>query len=179
MKKLLIIISIPFIFSCNASRDDQSKAIEKLLTTANESLAHSKPDSVAISSAIVSVEKFVKDFPKDTLSPAYLFELSLIYQKQQKMDETIAALERVEKEYPESKQAAKSLFLEGFLYANVLNQLDKAKEKYQLYLDKYSAVDAKMTSDVQMELQNLGRSPEEILKQIQEKNAVDTAQAKV
>ena len=32
---------------------------------------------------------------------------------------------------PEARPAAKSLFLEGFLYANVLNDQNKAKEKYQ------------------------------------------------
>ena len=124
-----------------------------------------------------SIENFVKKFPDDTLAPKYLFEKALLQEKQKKYSEVLSTLDGIYSQYPESKSASKAIFLEGFLYANVLNQLDKAKEKYQLYLDKYSQVDAKMTNDVKMELQNLGKSPDEILKEIQEKAKLDSAQA--
>ena len=74
--------------------------------------------------------------------------LALVYEKQEQYDSTIKTLDRIYAYYPHSKQASKALFLEGFLYANVLHQLDKAKEKYELYLKDYSAVDSKITNDV-------------------------------
>ena len=47
-------------------------------------------------------------------------------------------------------------------------------QKYELYLDKFSNVDQKMTNDVQLELQNLGKSPDELLEEIRAK--ADTTQ---
>ncbi|MCY7411154.1 MAG: tetratricopeptide repeat protein [Chitinophagales bacterium] len=178
MKNILLLFCMAALFSCTSSSSKLAKQIDRQLKITNENIAHGKPDSLVIDSVTIAIEKFVKENPKDTLSPAYLFELSLLYQKQQQMDKTIVTLDRVAKEYPDSKQAVKAVFLEGFLYANVLNQLDKAKEKYQLYLDKYSAVDAKMTSDVKSELENLGKSPEQILQELQEKAKSDTASAR-
>jgi len=104
----------------------------------------------------------------DTQSPDELYEQALLYEKQQKYSEAISTLDKIYSGYPASKQASKAVFLEGFIYANVLNQLDKAKEKYELYLAKYSSVDAKMTEDVKRELRNMDKSSNEILKGIQE-----------
>ncbi|MFI5135718.1 MAG: tol-pal system YbgF family protein [Chitinophagales bacterium] len=163
--------------ACTSSHDNLKKETDDLLRKANQSFFQSKPQNSLVDSAYTSVENFVKKFPDDTLAPDYLFEEALLQEKQKKYSQVIITLDRIYSTYPQSKQASKSLFLEGFLYANVLNELDKAKEKYQIYLDKYSSVDPKMTNDVQMELQNLGKSPDEILKEIQEKAASDSVKA--
>ena len=128
-------------------------------------------------SAYTSVENFVTRFPNDSVSPAYLFEKALLYEKQSKFPQTMLTLERIYSKYPSSKQASKAIFLEGFLYANVLRQYDKAKEKYNLYLEKYSSVDPKMTNDVKTELENLGKTPDQILEELEKKGRFDTVQA--
>ena len=175
MKLKPVLLSIVIFASCTSSHDQLKKQIDSALTAANKSLVEAKADTMNIGVATRSINEFVAKFPKDTLSPSYLFELALLNEKQQKYPEAITTLDKIYSGYPDSKQASKAIFLEGFLYANVLNQLEKAKEKYQLYLYKYSAVDPKMTNDVKMELQNLGKSPEEILKEIQEKAKADSS----
>ncbi len=154
-------------------KNDAADALKK----ADQSLLSNKPDSALINQAREAVRSFIQRFPDDTLSPAYLFQLALVYEKQRQYDSTMNTLDRIYSRYPHSRQASKAVFLEGFLYANVLNDFEKAKKMYQLYLDNYSALDAKMTNDVKMELQNLGKSPEEILKEIQEKVVKDSTQA--
>lgn len=176
MKKLFFGFMAISIMSCNfhdKRKNDAADALKK----ADESFATSHTDSSVVMKAREAVQVFIQRFPEDTLSPAYLFQLALIYEKQRQYDSTMKTLDKVYSDYPHSKQASKAVFLEGFLYANVLNDLEKAKKMYQFYLDNYSALDDKMTNDVKMELQNLGKSPEEILKEIQEKAAKDSVQA--
>jgi len=161
---------------CN-SHDKQKNNAAEALKKADQSLATPHPDSSSVKHAEEAVASFVKNFPEDSLSPGFLFQLALVFEKQRQYDSTIKTLDKIYSQYPRSKQASKAVFLEGFLYANVLNQLDSAKKMYQKYLDNYSEVDEKMTNDVKMELQNLGKSPEEILKEIQEKSVKDSTQA--
>lgn len=175
MKKLIFGLVAISVMSCNF-HDARKKDATEALSEANQALSSGHPDSSAVKEALVAVESFVKRFPEDSLSPSFLFELALVYEKQRQYDSALKTLDRVYSYYPRSKQAGKALFLEGFLY-NELHQLDKAKEKYELYLKEYSANDAKMTNDAQMELQNLGKSPEEILNEIQEKAKQDSIQA--
>ena len=177
MKKNIFVVLLWCLAGCTSTHDKLKEQIGAALTAANQSVVLNKPDSVNIELATTTINDFVAQFPNDSLAPGFLFELALLYEKEAKYAEAIAVLEKISSKYPDSKQASKAVFLQGFLYANVLNQLDKAKVQYQFYLEKYSNVDAKITSDVQMELQNLGKTPEEILNEIQQKARQDTTQA--
>lgn len=65
------------------------------------------------------------------------------------------------KEYPNSKDAPKALFLSGFILANNLNKLEEAKLAYQEFLKKFP--DNEFAVSTKTELENLGKSPDEIL----------------
>lgn len=176
MSKIILAFVTMVLMSCNFHDQRKNDATEAL-TKANQSLMANHSDTLAVKDAQEAVRAFINRFPEDTISPFLLFELALVYEKQRQYDSTIKTLDKIYSFYPHSKQAGKAVFLEGFLYANVLNKLDKAKEMYQLYLEKYSSSDSKMTNDVKMEIQNLGKSPDQILKEIQEKARMDSAQA--
>ncbi len=49
----------------------------------------------------------------------------------------------------------------GFILANDLQDFDAAKETYELYIEKYP--DGQLADDAKIELENLGKTPEEIL----------------
>lgn len=65
------------------------------------------------------------------------------------------------KEFPNSKDAPKALFLSGYILANHLNKLDEAKLAYQEFLNKFPSNE--FASSVKIELDNLGKTPDEIL----------------
>ncbi len=67
---------------------------------------------------------------------------------------------------PQHKRASTALFMTGFIYANDLNQLDKAKETYETFLQKYP--NDELAESAKMELANLGKSPEELIKQFEQ-----------
>ena len=177
MKVIYGLFVIAMIAGCTTTSQKPAKEIEASLAAANANVLKGVKDSALITRTIESIDQFAVKFPQDSLTPKFLFESALLLQKEGRYDESVQRLEKIYTDYSQSPQANKALFLEGFLYANVTNQLDKAREKYELYLSKYASVDSKMTNDVQMELHNLGKTPEEILEEIQKKQAQDTTQA--
>jgi len=174
MKKWFLGMLIIGVTSCTSSHDEMKKDVSVSLAKANQTFFTNHPDTVLVNQAGTNIGLFVKKYPQDSLTPIFLFELALLLEKQQNYEKALKTLQDIYTSYPASMAASKAVFFEGFLYANVLRQLDKAKKTYQYYLDNYSAVDSKVTHDVQLELQNLGKSPEEILKGFEEKAKVDT-----
>ncbi|MEO6166673.1 MAG: tetratricopeptide repeat protein [Chitinophagales bacterium] len=169
MRYLSFCLLLTLLFSCTSQKEKTDQEIKSSLELANKSFNENKLDTGAVKNAESAIGTFLQQYPQDSLASEYLFELGMLYQKQRKFDQAVNAFDKVYREYPDSKHARNAVFLQGFLYANVLNNLDKAKEMYQLYLDKYSAADEKMTNDVQMELKNLGKTPDELLREIQAK----------
>ena len=116
-----------------------------------------------------NIDAFIKEYPTDSLASHYLFELSRVHQSRGDYKKALATLEQLEQKYPDAKETGMSVFMQGFIYANSLNELEKAKQKYKLYLQKFSAQNEKMTHDVKLELANLGKSADEIFNSIQQK----------
>ena len=160
MKKSLILILISlFIISCSKTSDqeyfDQAK---KLL------------DERKTTEAITSLETLINEYPESKITPQALVQLAQIYQNQ--MDKTIKPAESFKKaekyfmqvyeKYPDSEEAPKSLFMSGFILANDLMKYDEATSSYNLFLEKYPS--HPLAVSAKEELDNMGLSPEEILK---------------
>jgi len=67
--------------------------------------------------------------------------------------------------YPKYERTPESLFLSAFIEANDLKNYNKATSIYKLFLEKYP--DHELTPSVKAELDNMGLSPDEILKKPQ------------
>ena len=169
MRYLSFCLLLVTLVSCTSQKERDVIEIKTNLDLVDQGFNDNKLDTAASRKAETEIKAFVAAYPEDSLSAGYLFKLGMLYQKQRNFKEAIDAFDKVYTDYPTTGYSRNAVFLQGFLYANELNNLDKAKEKYELYLEKYSGIDPKMTSDVQMELQNLGKSPDEILKEIQAK----------
>jgi TolA-binding protein len=160
MKKYLLLVLLPLIvISCSKTSDqeyfDQAK---KLL------------DEKKTTEAVASLEALVNEYPESEIAPAALVQLAQIYQNQ--MDKTIKPAESFKKaekyfmqvyeKYPDSEEAPKSLFMSGFILANDLMKFDEATSSYNLFLEKYPS--HPLAVSAKEELDNMGLSPEEILK---------------
>ena len=110
--------------------------------------------------------KFVDTYPEEEKSAEYLFKAADISINVFHSKNTVKLFDRVIKEYPHYEKAPQALFLKAFTYENYLNEMDKAKENYILFLSKYP--DHSFANDAQVSLNNLGKSPEEIIKAFNE-----------
>lgn len=71
------------------------------------------------------------------------------------------------KNFPDNKKGKHYLFMAAFLSSEKLKDLEQARKLYTEFINKYP--DDELTSSAKYELDNLGKSPDEILKNIETK----------
>jgi outer membrane assembly lipoprotein YfiO len=118
-------------------------------------------------SASESYEEVLDRYKTSPYAESSLSRLAFLYNNDIK-DKT-KALEAYKKFYqmfPASDQAPTMLFLSAFIYNNEFNNepamLDSARRFYQLFLEKYP--DHELASSAKFELENLGKSPDELIR---------------
>ena len=160
MKKYLLVVLVPLlIISCSKTSDQEYFDQAKILLDENK-----------ITEAVTSLETLVNEYPESKIAPAALVQLAQVYQNQ--LDKNIKRTESFEKaekyfmqvyeKYSDSEEAPKALFMSGFIFANDLMKYDEATSRYNLFLEKYPSHPLAMSA--KEELDNMGLTPEEILK---------------
>jgi TolA-binding protein len=66
----------------------------------------------------------------------------------------------MEKKYPDSEKTPNAIFMIGYIYANELQDNDKAREAYEYFIENYP--DNVLVQSARWEIENLGKSLEEI-----------------
>lgn len=129
----------------------------------------------AYSEALVNLEKIVLEFPKTAEAGTAFLEMAKLYQGRtiKNISERDSYLKAVEyyqvvyNNYPDLKNsdgedvAPGALFMCGFLQANEINDLEAAEKTYKQFIEKFP--DHELASSAEIELENLGLTPEEIL----------------
>lgn len=114
--------------------------------------------------------KVVNEFPELPEAGKCAMEAGKLYQsllvpnilKEESLKNAVSLYQKVVAKFSSSPDAEPAMFMIGFIQANELKQIDSAKTTYQNFLQKYP--NSKLVASVKMELDNLGASPEEILK---------------
>jgi len=116
----------------------------------------------AFADAIGTYTELIEEYPSSDHAEAALFKLAAIYNNHtrefRKAAETFG---RYIGQYPSGENAAVCQFMIGYIYNNELGMLDSAKVAYERFLSEYP--DHEMAPSAQFELENLGRSPEELV----------------
>lgn len=120
-------------------------------------------------------EKLLTQFPNSSYSEDCYFALAGIYQmekipnlkKEDSMSKAVEYFQKYYAKFPNKERTPKVLFMIGFIRANELKDYDSARIAYNEFLQKYSGHE--LASSVKLELENLGKTPEQIL---QKNNAV-------
>lgn len=116
--------------------------------------------------AIAKFEELVEEYPDSPLAPEALYEIGVLQSSIEELSaKAIPTLESMIATYPSSPVVHKAVFVLGYLYNNRFGNLEKAKLYYERYLRQFP--DSIYAKDARMELQNLGKTPEEILQQAQ------------
>ena len=152
-----LFISILFTFCSSKTDEENYDNAVKLLT-------EQKYDE-----AVVIFEEIVEQNKNSEFAPKALFETAKVYQGQviknlsgkESLLKSVAVYKKIFNEYPQSKEAENSLFMSGFILANELHDLDAAKETYELFIETFP--EGSLADDAVIELENLGKTPEEIL----------------
>lgn len=106
----------------------------------------------------------------DSLSPEYLFKAAQLSQTLNKIEMSEKYLKKIIQDYPKSKliPAVKFLLAEYYADVNLLNQPQKAKELFNNIIKEYPHT--VWAQNAAAALQWIGKSDEELLKELKQKN---------
>jgi len=152
---LLIVV---VFFACNTNKDRD---------TFNE--AEKKFNDKKYTEALVAYKIVIKEFSSSDYARQSLMKVGSMYQmflvpnvnEEESNKKAVEYYRELYKNFPKSEDAPKALFMSGFILANNLNKLEEAKLTYQTFLEKYQTNE--LALQIKMELDNLGKTPEEIL----------------
>lgn len=107
--------------------------------------------------------------PDDPSAPSYLFKAAELSMNLDRPGQALELYNKIIYTYPDYEKAPECLFLLAFIYENTMQNFGKAKELYEMFLVKYPEHD--FADDARFSLQYLGKSPEELMKEFEEKNS--------
>lgn len=168
-KVLILVLLVTLVFSCKSS---QKKLAEEILSDESKlfnDLSKSLEKDVA-NNLLKKYVLYADTYKDDTLSPVYLYKAGDLANGLRHPEEAIALYERLRVSYPDNKKAPTSLFMQGFIYETVLQNKDKAKQKYQEFIQKYPSNKLVADANASLDQLNANLSDEDLIKMFEEKN---------
>lgn len=171
-KTFLLLLTIGFfIAGCDGPQKKETAEtinLEESINLQEDKVFNSNNNRLVKKDAKILVtlyEQYANEKPDDSLSPEYLFRASDISMNLQMPMQTIQLFNRILTEYPDFEKATVVLFLKAFVYEDQLRDYDNAKKYYELFLTKYP--ESEFADDAKVSLKNLGKSPEELIKEFE------------
>lgn len=177
MKHLsLIVLVVVFLFSCTNQREADLGKIQKTEKETFDSLT-GEINKVKAEELAVLYLAFAKEYQSDTLGASMYFKAAEIFMTLNKGKEAIDALDNLVKNYPTDELVANALHFKGFIFEEKLGDLDKAREAYLKVIELFPNTD--LSANAQASIDNLGKSPEEVIKMFEEKQRIEDSLSKI
>ena len=167
MKRIFVLLSLALmLLSCG-----EKMSVEKINELESKVFAK---DAVLSSENVIQLVDayllFAKQNPNDQQTPEFLFKaldvaVGVNAEGPQKAIDIANVL--IEK-YPDFEMTPMAMFIKGFVYENMIGDLQSAETVYRQFIDKYP--DNPMVEDVKATLENLGLTPEELIRKFEEAN---------
>jgi outer membrane protein assembly factor BamD (BamD/ComL family) len=167
---LIVLASASLLFNA-ACTDPRTKARKAITGMEDEMFADTTGliDQVKADELIRAYIDFADTCPDDTAAATYLFKAGELMMNMSNPAGAIGLFERVTNDYPGFAKADVAFFLQAFVYENNLGNMSKAAELYRAFLGKFPASD--FADDAEVCLQNLGKSPEELIREFEQREA--------
>ena len=163
----LIFGSIVLFFSCNQKPklDVDKQILEKEAILFDGSMQF---NAVAAEELVKLYLIRVDSMPKDTLTADYLYKAADVSINLTNHSRTLILLNRFQNEFPKHEKVAMCLFLKGFVYENQMNDTAQARKVYEEFIYRFPQND--FVEDARIAVRNLGKSPEELIREFEGKN---------
>ncbi len=171
---LLFPLLLLTMISCGPSRTKEINRINAAETRIFSPKATSI-DKEAADSLLVLYSAFIKDFPADSMTKKYIFKAGSLNMNSGNGKAAIEMFDLYRSSYPNDPRSAICLFFTAYIYENMMKNLDKAQELYILFIEKYPHND--FADDAQNALNNLGKTPEQMVKEFEQRKQADSARA--
>jgi outer membrane protein assembly factor BamD (BamD/ComL family) len=158
-KNLLLIFLISLLtLACNTHKD------KDLFDSAEKNyIAKNYPQ------ALIEYQQIINEYSSSDYAEKSLLKVGSMYQMflvpkmsaEESNQKAVEYYRRLFRDFPKSAEAPKVIFMAGFLLANDLKKYDEANLAYKTFLQKFP--NDPLAPQVKIELENMGKSPEEIL----------------
>ena len=113
---------------------------------------------------------FAEQNPDDVQSPDYLFRALdiAVGVNTEGPDKAIKIADVLIEKYPDFEMTPMAMYLKGFVYENIVGDLQNAEKTYRQFIEKYP--ESPMVEDVKATVENMGLSPEELIRKFESKN---------
>jgi len=152
MKVILIVIPIIAVLFAGCAKMTEDELWQK----AELAKAAHNADS-----AIVLCQTLLSNYPEGKNAPAALFLIAESYNAKSDFHTAVNYYAAFAKKYPDLNATPLAMFFVGFIYNNNLQMPDSAKIAYQNFIAKFPTHD--LAKSAQFELDNLGKTPDEII----------------
>lgn len=167
MKKVLLSIFVVLIMlSCG-----EKVSVKEVKKLESKVLAEgAKPTKEEVIQLVDAYILFAEQNPDDSQSPDYLFRALDIAVgvnaegPQKALDIADVLIEK----YPDFEMTPMAMYLKGFVYENMIGDLQNAEMTYRQFIEKYP--ESPMVEDVKATLENLGLTPEELIRKFEKAN---------
>ncbi len=161
-----LVLIIGFFISCSSPEKDKKETIKSLEDElfSDENKMIDKDKAGTLVAAYIS---YADEFPGDSETPEFLFKAGDLAMNLNMPQKAIKVFDRILKDFPDYKKAPQCLFLKGYVYENEIGDLNTAKRIYEEFLQKYP--NDEFADDASVSIKNLGKSPEELIKEFEEK----------
>ncbi|MBK7149567.1 MAG: tetratricopeptide repeat protein [Bacteroidetes bacterium] len=166
------------MFLLAACAPDTKWGISKINDKEQRILADAKAgkiDSASLMSLLNDYETFAAKHPTDSISAEYLFRSADFYRYMRRPLKSIQIYEKISLQFSNHSKAPLSVFLQGFLYENDLTNYAAARAQYHRFIVKYP--NHPLTKDVVITMQNLGKTPEQLVAEFKAREQADSLAA--
>ena len=174
MNKLLLasILIMLLLASCNPKQVWQKRNIDNEEKALMEGAKKGKVDTTGVNNLLKDYEAYAENYPADTNGANYLFKAADFYRYIHKPLRSIELYSKVYDKYPTVAKRPYALFLQGFIYENEVGNSQAAKNLYEKFLEVYPT--HPIAKDVRATVSNLGKTPEQLIQEFQEKAIQDS-----
>lgn len=167
MKKILLSLLVTaMMLSCGEkmSVKDVEELESKVLAK------DAKPTKDNVIQLVDAYVLFAEQNPNDVQSPDFLFKALdiAVGVNAEGPEKAVKIADVLIEKYPDFEMTPMAMFIKGFIYENKLGDLQNAEITYRQFIEKYP--DNPMVEDVKSTLENLGLSPEELIRKFEEAN---------
>lgn len=168
--KIIPVMTMTVLFGCapRTKEDVKSVYVKRIDSLENRLKGSQSIDNMAASDLIGAYSAYAENFPADSITPDYLFKAGEVASSIRQGERAITIFNTIYEQYPAYDKAHYCLFLQGFIYETQVNNLQKAKEFYNMVIEKYP--NEPIAGDAKACIANLGKSDEELIKEFEEKN---------
>jgi len=168
--RFLILLSVlsAILIQCKPDPKARITALEEKI--ASENFIMDDKGMQTASELVAAYTEYAEKFKDSPEAPDYLYKAADILLNINKSREALDLYNRIIYQYPNYKKVPECLFLVAYIYENYEQNFGKAKEVYEMFIAKYPNHD--FADDAAISIQNMGKSPEELIRMFEEKNRV-------